>query len=155
MEMPLLLLLIPVSAIFVIIMFLAMVFEKSLEDRLHAIRSIYIYTVSFISLCVFLFGLGMLVYTGMSFTFFPKALEQNYSYRLMNCEYPVKAESASGATLTTTAEEKARCEEREKEAIENDKEIYFQSSMLSGIILILVALPIYVIHFFFLRKKGE
>ena len=146
---------VPVSAVFIIILFLAMVFEKKLEDRLRAIRSIYIYALSFISLCVTLIGIGMIAYTSLSFTVFPKALNQDYTYRLMNCEtYPMKLEGAATGT-TMTASEKETCLAREEKAIAEEKDGRFQSQMLSGIIMLLVALPIYLIHFFVLRKREE
>lgn len=152
MEMSLLLLLIPLTAIFVLVLFLTMVFEKTVQDRLRAIRSIYLYTVSLVSLVVFLFGLGTLVYTGLSHSIFPKALEQNYSYRYMNCDaYPAKLEASTGTTMT--AEDKAQCLAREEKAIADEKEARFQGNMLNGIIMIVIAFPVYFVHFVILRKR--
>lgn len=152
-----LLLLLPVSAIFIIILFLAMAFEKTLEDRLRAIRSIYVYSVSFISLCVFLFGLGMLVYTGLSYSVFPKALDQNYAYRMNNCDYIMDIDAKNGTMTGTTMESnearREKCIEEQKVQIADEKEARFQSDMLSGIIMVLIALPVYIVHFFFLRRK--
>lgn len=151
--MEFLLILVPLTALFVLILFLAMVFEKTVEDRLRAIRSIYVYTVSLISLCVVLIGTGMIAYTALSHTVFPRALDQDYTYRLMNCEtFPVKSpEVATGYVMTET--DKATCLEREQKAIAIDREARFQSQMLSGIIMVLLALPMYVLHFFVLRRR--
>lgn len=148
------LLLIPFTAVFVIILFLTMVFEKTVEDRLRAIRSIYIYTVSLVSLCVFLFGAGNLVYTGLASTLFPKAQNENFIYRMQNCEtYPAKIDPAStGTTLTT--EDKQACLERETKSIAEEKEARFQSQMLTSIIMIFIGFPVYFIHFVVLRKRG-
>lgn len=146
--------LVAVSAILVIILFLAMVFEKRLEDRLRAIRSIYTYAVSFISLGVMLFGFGTLAYTALSYSVFPKALNEVYSYRLSACEtYPAKVDPVGTATGSTMNEDRQQCLDRETKAITEEKEGRFQSQMLSGIIMLVIAFPVYVFHFFVLRRK--
>lgn len=123
-------------------------FMQGTSDKIHLIKAIYIYVVSLGSLFVLLMGLGTIVYRSLQHNVFPKA--DNYSYGYDVCTSPKY--TGTGEIMPSESEIKA-CEVRTEKEMTMRREVEFQSSMLSGMVMIIISLPVYVLHFFYLRKK--
>ncbi len=117
-------------------------------DKVHLIRAIYVYVVSMVSLLFLLIGLGTVVHRSLQYYVFPMADNYRYSYDV--CSSPKYV--GSGEILPTD-EEIQTCEERMEKNDKVNREAQFQSSMLSGSVMIIIALPVYLLHFFYLRRK--
>lgn len=125
-----------------------LLFMQETSDKTHLIKAIYIYVVSLGSLFVLLLGLGTIVYRSLQYNVFPKADDYNYGYEM--CVSPKYV--GTGEVMPNEGEIQA-CESRVDKDNLARKETDFQSSMLSGMVMIIIALPVYILHFFYLRKK--
>ena len=117
-------------------------------DKVHLIRAIYVYVVSMVSLLFLLIGLGTVIYRSLQYYVFPMADNYRYSYDV--CSSPKYV--GTGEVLPNDEEVKT-CEDRMEKNDQMNKVAQFQSAMLSGSVMIIIALPVYLLHFFYLRKK--
>ncbi|MFN7160481.1 MAG: hypothetical protein ACK4NC_02620 [Candidatus Gracilibacteria bacterium] len=150
--------------VLIIIIFISAAMVHIKEDKMHVLKGLYIYVVSLLSLGVFLIGLATGAYNILGRYFFPKALDSSYMYMLNDCEYNPYAygngpskdmTTASGATLSPQEKTSVteNCKNSRKVQIEEQKAIDFEKSNLLALVLTIVFLPIYILHFFVLRKK--
>lgn len=154
--MPLLMILAFSGFLFVVVSLIASMGTKEPIEKVHVLKSVYIYTVSFITLISTVIGLGMFLYNALLFNSFPKIAEDRMKYELDSCQYkngmnPSPVYDTKGNPIDNSAnlvspEENKKCRE-EKIALA------YQESMLASLVLLLVSLPVYALHYFVLRNK--
>ncbi len=142
--------------LFVIVSLIATMGTKEPIEKVHVLKSVYIYTVSFLTLISTVIGLGMFLYNVLLFNSFPRIAEERMKYELENCQYKngmniypaydEKGKILDNSANLATPEDKKKCRE-EKIALA------YQESMLASLVLLLVSLPVYAVHYFVLRNK--
>jgi hypothetical protein len=127
------------------------------------VMTIYLYTVSLISLIFFAVGMGNLINTSLKAYIFPEAEKRDYSY-CSNYPYSysaIEAEKIKEAGLTE--EQKIDVENMIKDYKEwkekNTGDTCYtserQKRLLDAVTMILIAFPLYIIHWRMARKERK
>jgi len=150
---PIFLILALIAFVYVLISLIAMIGAKKQAEKQTVLKAVYIYTVSFISLLVFLFGTGKFLYDVIAYNAFPKVVENRHQWELDRCDYkdydnrrPVYVDGEEVKAEMANDEERDACREEVMA-------INFQESMLLSLIFILLGLPTYALHFFVFRRS--
>jgi len=128
------------------------------------VRTIYLYTIALISLIFLAIGIGNLVNTSLKAYVFPEAEKKDYSM----CEsYPyfistIDAENIKGKA-DITADEKTQIDNMLKDyenwKAQNTGDVCIkaerQKKMVDAVTMILIALPLYLIHWRMARKEKQ
>lgn len=122
------------------------------------IKTIYLYLVAAVSLIFVAVGTGTLLNTGLKYYIFPEAEKKSY-YECNNPPPTVSIPSKEGAT----EEQKAQLDmllkdyKNWKENQSGDKCIIpaRQNKIIDAITMIIIALPILLIHWKFIKKGRE
>jgi hypothetical protein len=128
------------------------------------VRTIYLYTIALISLIFLAVGIGNLVNTSLKAYVFPEAEKKDYNM----CEnYPyfvstIDAENIKGKT-DITEDEKVQIDNMLKDyenwKKQNTGDVCIkaerQKKMVDAVTMILIALPLYLIHWRMARKEKQ
>ncbi len=128
-----------------------------MTNKAKLIKTIYLYLVAAVSLIFVAVGTGTLLNTGLKYYIFPEA--EKKSYFECNNQPPIAMISKEG----TSAEQKEQIEalikdyEDWKENQSGDKCIVpaRQNKIIDAITMVIIALPILLIHWKFIRKSKD
>lgn len=142
------------TAILFLILGIIVVMKEGSQSKHDLLMSLYVHVVSFVSLVVMLFGLGGLIFHFLLHNVFPGAAERfdNYSYRIEQCEM-TPAKIGTGEVMASDQESIEQCKQDQEALIIKERQADYEYNMLSSMVMLLVSLPVYAIHFFYLRKK--
>lgn len=128
------------------------------------IMTVYLYLVSLISLIFFAVGVGNLINTSLKAYVFPEAEKRDYSM-CNNQPYYYSSIDAQklGQTVALTIDEKTQLDNMIKDyeawKAENTGDTCIKSErqkrMLDAITMILIAFPLYIIHWKMARKERQ
>lgn len=120
-----------------------------MPDKIHLIRSIYLYLVSLIALVMIIFSMADLVNLSLKTWIFTQADKADYYT-------PVCSESAPSTLKSEEAKPpgKETCEEIEKQE-KKGHDARKQSSAVRDLSFILIGLPLFLFHWQLVKKEKE
>lgn len=128
------------------------------------VMTVYLYTVSLISLIFFAVGMGNLINTSLKATIFQEAEKRDYSI-CNNQPYFYSAVDAQkiGQSPTLTVDEKTQIDnmirDYEDWKSRNTGDVCYKSErqkrMLDALTMIIISFPIYLIHWKMARKERQ
>lgn len=128
------------------------------------VMTVYLYVVSLISLIFFAVGVGNLINTSLKAYVFPEAEKRDYNMCNNQPYYYSPAEVQKlGQTVALTTDEKTQLDNMIKDydiwKAENTGDACIKSErqkrMLDAITMILIAFPLYIIHWRMARKERQ
>ncbi len=125
--------------------------------------TVYLYTVSLISLIFFAVGMGNLINTALKAYAFPEAEKRDYSvcanYPYFYSAVDAKAVKESGLTEDQKTQFESMLKDYEDWKTKNTGDACYNSErqkrMLDAITMILIAFPLYIIHWGMARRERK
>jgi len=127
------------------------------------VMTVYLYTVSLISLIFFAVGMGNLINTSLKATIFPEAEKRDYSmcnnqpfYSTIDAK---AVKESGGITIEQQSQLDTMIKDYENWKKQNIGDICYKSErqkrLLDALTMILIAFPIYIIHWKMARKERQ
>jgi hypothetical protein len=132
-----------------------------MTNKAKLIKTIYLYLIAAVSLLFVAIGSGTLLNTGLKYTIFPEA--EKKSYYECNNQPPIYAVEAGQLKGVASEDQKAQLDAllkdyaNWKENQSGDKCINpaRQNKIIDALTMIIIALPVLLIHWRFIRKEKE
>lgn len=146
---------IAISAIILIII------STTMTSKTKLIRTVYLYLAALVSLIFVAVGTGNLLNTGLKYYFFPKAEKGGYSR--CNVQPPIYGLEKNTYASVATDDQKIQLENilrdyEQWKANNTGEECYSQdrqNNIVNALTMLIIALPIFVIHWRIIKKEKE
>lgn len=119
--------------------------------RFTAIKALYLYLVSFATLMMIVFSSASIVSNILKITVFPKADNYYSNYAGPGCD----GSPTYAGQPTSTPEQCEKTAERNRKNDEENRQARRQESLVFGISMLIVAIPLFILHWRLLRRQDE